>query len=727
MNIFKKVIDWWKWLPSDKKKKIIFTGIAAAVAVLILVICLSVRGCSNRTAKNNVYTLAKTYADRGEYDRALSLLDSILVKNAEDPVALEMLNQIIEMKKAYNEGREVPQWMNLESLGLGNIKVDIDTDEIARAVAKSLSPMKDVLEESNKHAQENSRSMENLVKMQEEQNKVEKERQALEEKRREQDEKRRIAEEKRLAEEEERRAEQAAQEAQRKAAEEKRKAKEAEIAKKNAELKKQLDTVNDEIQLGKNALATGNIEEAMEHFRKAEKAVPAGSSGADAAFWAEKHSEIAQAYFDAAQQATSKSEKEKLMAKAVEMAKKAISENPKDSVAHYILAQDALSRKDYNTALTELKAAIQNDPNNYMYYYEMGKIQYTQKKYNEAASSFTSACERNGDFEQARYNLGLCQLKLKNDNAALQAFRKAIDINPRYEKAYLEQARILTKRNDFSGAIAAYENVLKLNNINTTATMELGSVYYQAGKLDKAEESFRKALTMLSPSEEQTLTKFNLSTVLFDEGKIVEAEKYAKEACDNKDYIKNDKSKANVLYNYALILDKKGSVDSAIPCYMEVLKYNPDHIKTKLNLGVMYMTLDPPDVDNALKLYIQVYEKDKKNFEVNNNLGSAYLAKEDYSNAILYFQNAIKLDSKNNDVRYNLAKAYAQNKDYDNAKITYIELLKMDQKNWDAYIELAKVCMQLNDNEGAEKYLIYVQEKNPGYKTSEVASLLSSL
>ena len=139
------------------------------------------------------------------------------------------------------------------------------------------------------------------------------------------------------------------------------------------------------------------------------------------------------------------------------------------------------------------------------------------------------------------------------------------------------------------------------------------------------------------------------------------------------------------------------------------------------------MNLDPPDVDTAMNLFNQVYAKDKNNFEVNNNLGSAYLAKEDFKNAIIYFQNALKIEPSNNAVRFNLANAYAKNSDYDNAKVVYMEVVKADLNNWDAYLELAKVLLQLNDNKGAEKYLIYLQEKNPSYKSLEVENLLSSL
>ena len=98
---------------------------------------------------------------------------------------------------------------------------------------------------------------------------------------------------------------------------------------------------------------------------------------------------------------------------------------------------------------------------------------------------------------------------------------------------------------------------------------------------------------------------------------------------------------------------------------------------------------------------------------------------EDYSNAIRFFQNALKLDSKNNTVRENLAKAYASNKDFSNAQTMYEQVLKYDNQNWDAYIELAKVCIALEDNESADKYLQYVQDKNPSYRRNEVSNLLT--
>ena len=175
------------------------------------------------------------------------------------------------------------------------------------------------------------------------------------------------------------------------------------------------------------------------------------------------------------------------------------------------------------------------------------------------------------------------------------------------------------------------------------------------------------------------------------------------------------------------MLEKTGDLDNAITVYSEVLKTDPNHNKTRINLGVMYMDFDPPEAERARDLFQAVYDSDNSNFEANNNLGSAYLALEDYKNAIKHFLIALKLDSKNNDVRYNLAKAYTKDEDYATAKTVYLDLLKMDNQKWDAYLELSKICIQLGDNENAEKYLIYLQTKKSDFKKSEVDALLQSI
>lgn len=705
----------------SKKKALIGTGIGILAAVIILLLILCVKGCGSGGNKEyrNTMSLAQVYADKGEFDRALGLLDTLLIKNPDDKKVLELFDAIIGMKKESQGEGNGGAYANVSP----NISVDFDTSELSSAMKSAL----------DRQAEENQKALEKALDAQNRQA-LENQRQMAESQKALQDSQKKMADlmEKQAAQEQaakqaeaERREAEKAAEAQRKAEEEKRRKAEEELAKKNEKLKKEIEAVNEQIRLGKTALDTGNVSEALNHFKNAKGLLPV--SEGEPQFSASKESEMAQAIFDAAEKSDNDSEKDRLMSEAVQMAKNALKTNPKDSNAHNIIGTDALNRKDYNLALDEFKKAVQADPNNYLYYYNLGKTQYIMKKYSEAASSFKTCCKLNAQFSQGQYNLGLSQLKLKNDGQALEAFRAAISINPRYEKAYLEQARLLSKRGDNKGSVDSYKKVIEINNVNTTALMEMGSVYYGAKQYSLAEESYLKALSLMKSGSNYTLTCFNLSTVLFEEEKYTDAVSFAQKAYNGKKEIKDDKLTANIIYNYALLMEKNGKGDDAVPLYQEVLKYDPKHNKTKINLAVMFMSFEPADTDNALKLLQQVYESDKKNFEANNNLGTCYLNLEKYDEAVKFFKNALEIDGKNNEVRYNLAKAYARNGEYQFSKQTYLDVLKADTKNWNAYIELAKVCIQLSENAEAEKYLIYVQEKNPSFKKAEVQSLLDGI
>lgn len=674
-----------------KKQKIAICSGIAAVVILVIVLCA--KGCgaaSNNKVRANTFSVVRMYLEKGQYDRAMDKLDELLLKNPLDEEALALMDEILA-KKTGAEGANV---------ATSNVTVEVDTQGLTNAMQSSIESMKHELAKTNQTAVENQKAMADLLKKQQQQ----------------------AAEEQQRLEEQ--KIQQKAAEEQRKKEEAARKAAEEALAKKNAQLKKEIDAVNDEIMQGKVALNSGNINSALEHFEKAQKNLPV--SEGEPAFSGSKYSEIAAALYDAAGKSTG-DDKKRLESTALIYAENAVSKNPKDASSHYIIGMNALANKDYQKAHDELTKAAMYDGKNYLYYYNLGRVQYMMKKYTAAKSSFSTSAMLNSAFAPARYNLGLTNLRLNDQKSALSEFRKAHDVDPRHEKAYLEEARLLTKLGDLNGAVSAYTNVVKINNINRAALGELGNVYTQQKKYADAESSFRKSLAMLPAGTDDPLTYYNLSTVLFEQGKSEEAIAYAKKAYESKDALRDANSKANVTYNYALLCERTSRVEEAIAKYAEVLQFNPNHLKTHINLGAMYINMTPPDADMALSLFLKAYNIDRNNFEVNNNLGSAYLEKKEYKNAILYFQNALKLDSKNNEVRSNLAQAFASDSQFDNAKTTYLEVLKQDQSDWNAYVELGKVCMALNDNAAAEKYFVYVQEKNPTFRKAEIESLLASI
>ena len=715
--------------------------------------------------RENTLALANRYIDSGLYDKALDLLNALLIKNADDAEAQELLAKAAALMKQTEgfQGGASGQQGSLDinvSTGTNTINeamqstIDTLRTELARQSEESkrnAQAMQDQLARQTEESKRNAQVMQDELARQTEESKRNAQalqdqlaRQTEESKRnaqamqdelaRQTEENRRNVEamnelmriqkeqaEAQRAAEAERKALQEAEAKQRAIQEEKRKAEEAKKAAESAAAAKLIDDINSEIAKGKAALNSGDIEGAMAHFNRAKQLLPAD----DPSFAADKMSEISNAIYDASQNlAADDPKRKKLMEEALAYAETAVSKDADSPASHYILAMKEFDTKDYAKAEAELRKAIAADPTNAMYYYQLGRAQAQQKKYEAAATSFQSSVKYNANYAPAEYNLGYVSERLGKQSQALAAYRKAYQIDSNYERAYLAAGRILSRTGDTKGAIQAFGEAIRINPSNPQNYEEQGQVYSAAGKYVEAEASFRKALNYMNPQKKDPLTFYNLSTVMTMQGKNTEALAYAKQAYDNKDSAPKQ-IKTSIIYNYALLCDDAGDTETAITLYKEVLAADSQNVKARTNLGVL--CIEQGDADSAISLLKGAYEKDPKNFEVCTNLGNAYRLKEDYDSAVQYYQAALELKPQDNTALENLAKAYASSAQYDKAKTVYEDIVLAHPDNWDARFELAKVYMQLKENENAKAQLLFLTEKNPSYKSEEVKQLLQSL
>lgn len=685
----------------NAKRRLKTYGILGGVVVaLVIIILLFARGCSssggNSSVKerNNTIQLAKKYMEKGQIDPAMDLLNKLLIQNSDDEEVNELLDKLIELK-AQAERSDAHNFTVVNPQGgAGSYDININTDDITSAFRDTFDSMSRELNAANEANAKNQEALNRLLEAQR------------------QDEK-------------ERQAQARALEEQKKAEDAKRKAAEEELAKQNKQVADKIAKINELIGRGNASLNTGDSGEALKKYKDAVNLLPIEQG--EPKFSGSKYAEIASNLYDAAEREKDPATKANLMQNAVHYAQLAVAKDPSNAKAHFILAMNAEANKDPELAESELELAVKNEPNNYLYYYYLGRRQQINKKYSQARTSYQTSIKLNSNFDSSHFNLGLTCNRLNLTKEALASFRKAYAVNPQHAKAYLEEARLL-KRSfaDAEGAINAYNKVLSIEPDNMSALKECGSVYAETGNYAKAETCFRRAIAKLGTTPDP-MTYFNLSTVLYNQNKVDDAVKYAKDAYDTKDNLRSASEKAMVTYQYALTTEKSGDKTKAISLYREVLTLNPSHTKAKTNLGIMFMEMTPPDVDTALTFLTGAYQEDKNNFEVNNNLGNAYLLKKDYTNAINYYLNASKLKAKDIDVKINLAKAYSEAGQFDNAKVTYMEVINQNPNSYDSYIDLAKVCVALGDTVSAEGYLTALQNKKPEYRTSEVKSLLDTV
>ena len=549
-----------------------------------------------------------------------------------------------------------------------------------------------------------------------------------------------------IAEEQRRKNELAAQRA---AEEQRRKAEAAALA-----AQKERQEIEALVQKGIAALSSGDIARAEEYFKAAEKRLSASQSangnssplvqtdgskdlqkqGGSAShgeqpavpFTAAKESQMADALFTAAQNSESKEEKRRLSDQAAALAEKAIAQNEDDAQSQFIVGMNSLEKRDYRKAYAHLSKAVETDMTNAFYYYNLGRSQFMMKKYDAAEASFARSCELDANFIPSRYNLGLTKLRRDNLDGALSDFQKVHALDKNHENSYLEEARTYSKKGDSEHALRSYAEVLRINPRNCAALNESGVICMAQKDFSGAEAFFAKSAALLRSGEEKTITLYNLSTAQAEQQKLSEALETAKTAYDMRDQT-DEKSRTNITYNYAFLLEKTGAAEEAIGLYSEVLSENPRHKKSLVNLGALYMGRTPPEPDAALSLLRTAFEEEPESFEVNNNLGSAYFAKQEWKSAMTHFENAVRAEPDNVEAKTNLAQAYSRGGELEKADSTFREILKTEPENWDALIELGKVCIARSDGDSAAKYLEYVQIKNPDYRAAEVSALLESV
>lgn len=653
----------------NKKTAIIAAG--AAVLVIAAVLAFVVLKPQGGPSRENTLLLARDYVDRGEYQRALDLLDRLLIEDAGDKDARTLRDEALARKEAADKGEKVAAGDALAKQGEAIAKgLESIGKDIGKAAGSATAPSAATTppiggSDSAKAAAEDA----------------------------------------------------ARQKAAEKAAAEAEARKQAEAAAKATDAERaSLREAQALVAAGKAALGKDDYDGAKSKFSDA----AAKLAGTEPKLAAPELAGIARSYYDAGRAEADAAAQAALQKSAIDYARDAAKKDPGLASPHYTLGKLNADLKQWDNAVDELKEAARLDPSDYLSSYELGKAYFAKGMYKDARLAFEASVARaeklKVKFDQGYVNLGVTFRALKLPDEALRAIVTAIGYNPASSKAWLEKARILAGKGDAAGAIAAYKKVRDLEPDNASAVRELAVLYSNAGDYKEAEPLFLRALAIA----DDDLTEYNLAVVEMALGKKDEAYKYASKAAALKP--------ASAPYQYALGLacEGKGDTDGAISAYAEAARLDKAYVAPRLNLGKIY--IDAGFLDKALDVLLAAYAIDPKDREVNNNLGNVYGKKDLSEKSVMHYEKALLASPKDATILLNLARAYVRAGNDDKAKESYVNLVKIAPTAWDGYLELGKLLVTMGQNDEAKKYLQTLIDKNPGYpKASEARTLLATL
>ena len=356
----------------------------------------------------------------------------------------------------------------------------------------------------------------------------------------------------------------------------------------------------------------------------------------------------------------------------------------------------------------------------------------------EAQKRFQSATNEDQQFAAAFSRLGEAYSALGYDSEAEQAARRAVELGqnlPLAQRYFIEasQARV-TK--DGPKAIAAYENLEKSFPDNVDVLSALGSLYEDAGDLDKARACYTKVLQsdpksldallalgrveIKSGNPQQGLDPLDKARHLAIELNNEEQQALILQATGIAYKLMNKPNEALRNYEDSMAINQRlgqkrgvaaslveiaqvqlslGKPDAALTAYNQALSIRreigakKEAGDTLIDVGNLY--LESGQSDKALQvlkesLQIQRDANDESYQGIClNNIGNAYIQKGENEDALTYLQQALQIREKLNvpgdiaETLQNLGAAYAALGQYDRAMASYMRGLDLYRKAGD--------------------------------------------
>jgi tetratricopeptide (TPR) repeat protein len=131
----------------------------------------------------------------------------------------------------------------------------------------------------------------------------------------------------------------------------------------------------------------------------------------------------------------------------------------------------------------------------------------------------------------ARTNLAIALRETGQIALAEKECRKAIEINPKFAEAYNSLGNILKEKEDWKGSIEAFENAIKINNSYADAMLNLAGVLFKSGDISGSQAKYEEIIIIFENLSE---AHAGLGVVLLGAGRLQKAIESFKKAVANK-------------------------------------------------------------------------------------------------------------------------------------------------------------------------------------------------
>ncbi|NDF81313.1 MAG: tetratricopeptide repeat protein, partial [Methylophilaceae bacterium] len=187
---------------------------------------------------------------------------------------------------------------------------------------------------------------------------------------------------------------------------------------------------------------------------------------------------------------------------AEEKAKNLLNDFPQELILLNILGVSQEAQKKFKEAADSYRHALKIQPQFAEMEFNLGSVLFQLGDAQAAIQHYLKAIQIKSDLVVAYFNLGIAYQNESEFDKALSAYQKAIELEPGFYEAYGNQGAIYLLQGDFDQAILFFQQSLKIQD-HARGHLNLGNAYRNQGHLEKAIQSYQRAIEM-NPNDAET-------------------------------------------------------------------------------------------------------------------------------------------------------------------------------------------------------------------------------
>jgi serine/threonine-protein kinase len=169
--------------------------------------------------------------------------------------------------------------------------------------------------------------------------------------------------------------------------------------------------------------------------------------------------------------------------------------DPRSADVHAALAEAYRQQGRLADAKNEFQTAMDLDPDNWRWPYLLGALQIDSGDLEGAEENLKAALAKTPDNARVLYDLGIVYRKQNRLAEAQEVLQRSVALDARANPT-TELGNVLFQKGDYAGAIEMFQRATQISRSKYDAWGNLAAAYAADGERSKADEAYRKAISL---------------------------------------------------------------------------------------------------------------------------------------------------------------------------------------------------------------------------------------